>query len=275
MSRYPEIEFNTMAVRFMCPRCSDSCNCTVCSRKRGEEYVPERKGGYRALLDLEPAPRIGRRPPGERPNRQRRSLRPSPSVSDVVPTMEKPKKLTKKAIQELEEEAQADLIAKTTLSIPAGHVWGAVFGPDGRRVGVGVVGSEGIVIKPAFPTVREEPSVSLQSQHSGPQSQYIGLHPNRPHEPFVAPPPEPLAPGVKMSIGSQWPLTDLRYKSLGDHIADLAPGYASDGSLSSLTSLESSDDENDAPGTAMPYDVVELAFVVAQALQALGITAES
>jgi hypothetical protein len=33
------IEFDATAKNFVCPRCKDECNCTYCSRKRGEVYI--------------------------------------------------------------------------------------------------------------------------------------------------------------------------------------------------------------------------------------------
>ncbi|OBZ78713.1 hypothetical protein A0H81_00069 [Grifola frondosa] len=42
VTRYPSLTFEPYAVKFTCPRCADICNCTVCARKRGEEYVSAR-----------------------------------------------------------------------------------------------------------------------------------------------------------------------------------------------------------------------------------------
>ncbi|KAH9885618.1 hypothetical protein C8Q73DRAFT_717529 [Cubamyces lactineus] len=43
-NRYPEITFNAYAVRFVCPRCQNTCNCTSCSARRGETYISARIG---------------------------------------------------------------------------------------------------------------------------------------------------------------------------------------------------------------------------------------
>ncbi|KAI0055322.1 hypothetical protein BV25DRAFT_225572 [Artomyces pyxidatus] len=43
--RYPDITFNEHAIR--CPACLNICNCTACSRRRGEEYVSMRGDGWR------------------------------------------------------------------------------------------------------------------------------------------------------------------------------------------------------------------------------------
>jgi hypothetical protein len=38
--RYADIVFDEKQKDFVCPACANTCNCTVCSRKRGEEYIP-------------------------------------------------------------------------------------------------------------------------------------------------------------------------------------------------------------------------------------------
>ena len=45
--RYPDLTFDEFATSFSCPCCCDFCNCTACSRARGEAYIPERNGGWR------------------------------------------------------------------------------------------------------------------------------------------------------------------------------------------------------------------------------------
>ena len=45
--RYPDLTFDEFATSFSCPYCRDFCNCTACSRARGEAYIPERNGGWR------------------------------------------------------------------------------------------------------------------------------------------------------------------------------------------------------------------------------------
>ena len=42
--------FDPVAEAFECPHCRGYCNCTICSRRRGEEYIPERDGGWRAWI---------------------------------------------------------------------------------------------------------------------------------------------------------------------------------------------------------------------------------
>ncbi|KAI0329137.1 hypothetical protein GY45DRAFT_1305377 [Cubamyces sp. BRFM 1775] len=43
-NRYPEITFDAYAVRFVCPRCQNTCNCTSCCARRGETYISARVG---------------------------------------------------------------------------------------------------------------------------------------------------------------------------------------------------------------------------------------
>ncbi|KAH9069493.1 hypothetical protein EDB83DRAFT_2372584, partial [Lactarius deliciosus] len=40
--RYPQLSFDRSAEDFECPTCCNYCNCSLCSRKRGEAYIPER-----------------------------------------------------------------------------------------------------------------------------------------------------------------------------------------------------------------------------------------
>jgi hypothetical protein len=46
MRRYPEITFDRLNKTFVCPACTETCNCTACARKRGEEYISMRGGGF-------------------------------------------------------------------------------------------------------------------------------------------------------------------------------------------------------------------------------------
>ncbi|KIJ64059.1 hypothetical protein HYDPIDRAFT_91125 [Hydnomerulius pinastri MD-312] len=46
LNRYPDITFDQHSASFMCPSCTDNCNCSYCTRKRGEEFVSMRGGGF-------------------------------------------------------------------------------------------------------------------------------------------------------------------------------------------------------------------------------------
>ncbi|KAH8983265.1 hypothetical protein EDB86DRAFT_256694 [Lactarius hatsudake] len=48
--RYPQLTFDRTADDFECPACRNHCNGSLCSRKRGGPYVPERDGGSRSWL---------------------------------------------------------------------------------------------------------------------------------------------------------------------------------------------------------------------------------
>ncbi|KAH8983254.1 hypothetical protein EDB86DRAFT_2967695 [Lactarius hatsudake] len=48
--RYPQLTFDRSAEDFECPACCNYCNCSLCSRKRGEAYIPERNGGWRSWI---------------------------------------------------------------------------------------------------------------------------------------------------------------------------------------------------------------------------------
>ncbi|KAH9041050.1 hypothetical protein EDB85DRAFT_1565921 [Lactarius pseudohatsudake] len=43
--RYPQLTFDRAAEDVECPACRNYCNCSLCSRKRGEAYIPERDAG--------------------------------------------------------------------------------------------------------------------------------------------------------------------------------------------------------------------------------------
>ncbi|KAI9450061.1 hypothetical protein BJY52DRAFT_207575 [Lactarius psammicola] len=48
--RYPDLTFDLYAEAFECPACLGYCNCSLCSRKRGEQYISERGGGWRSWV---------------------------------------------------------------------------------------------------------------------------------------------------------------------------------------------------------------------------------
>src|SRR6266702_8135767 len=78
---YPDLTFDLSAEAFECPACRDYCNCSLCARKRGEAYVPERGGGgwrswvaqqggsHRAAAEPTPASKSKSRGPGTAPKR--------------------------------------------------------------------------------------------------------------------------------------------------------------------------------------------------------------
>lgn len=44
--RYPDITFDRFSRSFLCPFCTNTCNCSSCSRKRGEDYVSMRATSF-------------------------------------------------------------------------------------------------------------------------------------------------------------------------------------------------------------------------------------
>ncbi|KAG1741704.1 hypothetical protein EDB19DRAFT_1704721 [Suillus lakei] len=46
LNRYPEMTFVRNSKTFICPVCINTCNCSFCARKRGEEYISMRGGGF-------------------------------------------------------------------------------------------------------------------------------------------------------------------------------------------------------------------------------------
>ncbi|KAH7906970.1 hypothetical protein BJ138DRAFT_1015287 [Hygrophoropsis aurantiaca] len=46
LNRYPEIQFDLSLHQWTCPYCLDLCNCSVCTQRRGEEYISARGGGF-------------------------------------------------------------------------------------------------------------------------------------------------------------------------------------------------------------------------------------
>lgn len=47
---YPDITFDQHSAGFLCPVCTNTCNCSYCSRSRGEEFVSMRLGGLATSL---------------------------------------------------------------------------------------------------------------------------------------------------------------------------------------------------------------------------------
>ncbi|KAH7905602.1 hypothetical protein BJ138DRAFT_1017501 [Hygrophoropsis aurantiaca] len=46
LNRYPEMEFDLSFKQWTCPYCLDVCNCSICTQRRGEEYISARGGGF-------------------------------------------------------------------------------------------------------------------------------------------------------------------------------------------------------------------------------------
>ncbi|KAG8221743.1 hypothetical protein J3R82DRAFT_2033 [Butyriboletus roseoflavus] len=50
LHRYPDVTFDQHSAGFLCPACTNTCNCSACSRNRGEEFISMRLGGLAASL---------------------------------------------------------------------------------------------------------------------------------------------------------------------------------------------------------------------------------
>ncbi|KAH0826383.1 hypothetical protein J3R83DRAFT_5348 [Lanmaoa asiatica] len=48
--RYPDVTFDQHSAGFLCPACTNTCNCSHCARSRGEEFVSMRLGGLAASI---------------------------------------------------------------------------------------------------------------------------------------------------------------------------------------------------------------------------------
>ncbi|KAI0917753.1 hypothetical protein AcV7_010416 [Taiwanofungus camphoratus] len=143
--RYPEITFDAYARTFVCPRCRNTCNCTVCSRKRGEVYIPASRTRIKLDFNLTPGlPLPAQRSFSSAPKaKARRAERPA-SVAPV----------SRRKGKEKATDAAPSLSPVLTL---AGYepqksdvYFGAVYGIYGERVGAGFVGdnSGAIVVQP-------------------------------------------------------------------------------------------------------------------------------
>ncbi|PCH32988.1 hypothetical protein WOLCODRAFT_134841 [Wolfiporia cocos MD-104 SS10] len=132
VKRYPEIEFDPLNRSFVCPRCSDSCCCDACCRKRGETYVPPPRG-YVDPETLEFIPKD----PNEAGHGM---LSPSPDYSYETPD---------------------ELPPNGADAVENGVYWGAVYSITGQRIGGGFIGDgkRGVVVK----TTPLPPSASIQS----------------------------------------------------------------------------------------------------------------
>ncbi|GJE89382.1 hypothetical protein PsYK624_054820 [Phanerochaete sordida] len=152
--RYPDIEFNSYAISFKCPRCTNTCNCTVCCRKRGEEYVPSEghKLGilpsalYMQALQAEAAALKAQPKTGAHSSRRSASTAAPPAPSVVAEqhsaptTRKKPGPKPKPALQKPPKPpTQEELELAAMMALPQGAVWGTIYGLNMDRIGIGIV----------------------------------------------------------------------------------------------------------------------------------------
>ncbi|KAI9436041.1 hypothetical protein H4582DRAFT_496407 [Lactarius indigo] len=88
--RYPQLTFDRTAGDFECPVCRNYCNCSHCSRKRGEAYVPERDGGWRSWLACQGGSHRAAPTPASKSSKSKEPV----SVPPPPPAKQRPAKTT-------------------------------------------------------------------------------------------------------------------------------------------------------------------------------------
>ncbi|KZT00884.1 uncharacterized protein LAESUDRAFT_521702 [Laetiporus sulphureus 93-53] len=260
VKRYPDIKFDAYAQSFTCPMCTDTCNCTACTRKRGEEYVPPQPGRVNLeTLDIELRGRTKKKPKAI--VKGRRSV-----LSSTRLVFPKP------------------LPANRNEHFRSGTYWGAVYTLKGERVGQGFVGEDmrGIVVKaagnianafatPAGPSSgsHRNPGViarSSSSKQTWPTGRvFIGTA--DPSWKLHAAPKDvdllyqDVRPGVRAYIGRGRKSLEHRTEGNGD-------ASESDSSLSELPSDVGSDAEG-LSASRQP-SAEDIGFAIAEALRAAG-----
>ncbi|OJA10717.1 hypothetical protein AZE42_04276 [Rhizopogon vesiculosus] len=100
LNRYPEHTFVRLSKTFVCPVCTDTCNCSACARRRGEEYISMRGGGFAG----------------------------SPTKSGIV------------LVPDVDQPQDIQTIPELPASAPQTMFWAHVYGLEGERVGRAFVG---------------------------------------------------------------------------------------------------------------------------------------
>lgn len=102
--RYPNMTFDRDKLDFVCPKCEEKCNCTVCTRKRGEVYVSSGRGRGGGK---------GRSLPGSsKPTRGDGTTGRRKKLMDLAPPLNPTK------------------------------YWGTIYGTSGEKIGTGYVGED-------------------------------------------------------------------------------------------------------------------------------------
>lgn len=148
--------FDPYMTNFKCPKCMNMCNCTHCCSKRGEPYVTTR--GVKCNVPIsEYYEKVWKTLQQAKAQRSKqnaglnhRSLQrsnagntPAPAASaepsaeskSVPPSAPKPKAKPRTIF----EPSAKELEISKQLALPAGAVWGTIYGLDMGRIGVGVV----------------------------------------------------------------------------------------------------------------------------------------
>ncbi|KIM78656.1 hypothetical protein PILCRDRAFT_824286 [Piloderma croceum F 1598] len=111
--RYPNISFDPQTQDFICPKCTNTCNCTVCTAKRGEKYVSSSNRGRGRGR--------GRGGSTIRPRRGR-------TTKDHSANLLQPQNAKPHRIYELPQNAT--------------KYWGTIYGTSGEKIGTAFVGED-------------------------------------------------------------------------------------------------------------------------------------
>ncbi|KAG9311191.1 hypothetical protein JVU11DRAFT_8266 [Chiua virens] len=120
--RYPDITFDEHSAGFLCPVCTNTCNCSYCSRNRGEEFVSMRLGGgaaslFTAKVTLVRDAGSGKPlPHGKSPPPRELTVQPSASANASRTTTPTPEP------------------SSSAIPIPS-QFWAHVYGMEGERMG--------------------------------------------------------------------------------------------------------------------------------------------
>lgn len=196
------------------------CNCTVCSRKRGEEYIPQSRARipyiipeYLPTPTSQPLPKPASPPPNT-------SNDPKPSNS-----------LLGRSVSTMQQRKSS--ATNPSFDLPERAFWGTIYGPDGNPVGKGFMGdgNQQIIIQNGEtepPSLPLEPLPKLRSRtrrKTKSSLEFIGQLRDRwctkPPRPSPSTDPSTTAPevpaGSRTYIGRRVSLFDKSYKSLDDH----------------------------------------------------------
>ncbi|KAI0075708.1 hypothetical protein K474DRAFT_1773083 [Panus rudis PR-1116 ss-1] len=207
--RYPDVQFDAASTTFICPRCKNACNCSLCCAKRGEDYVRER--APRKKTSDTPATRKGTR-------------------LTSTPSEKPPKKSTAPAS-----------IAPITL--PPGDRWGTVYGVDGRPIGTGLVKDNQHIVLHNNIEAGPPPAGQVKPRRRVFIGQWQSHWETSPKGTSGASAPDVQG---RAYIGRKEALADRSYKSLNEHYTDIPQDEPNVRESSPLTPLAGEHDSDPA-----------------------------
>ncbi|OCH88835.1 hypothetical protein OBBRIDRAFT_794858 [Obba rivulosa] len=167
LKRYPDIRFESYPRQFTCPKCRNTCNCTVCSRKRGEEYVP----CPRTRVQL-PDYLVGSIKTSASFASQPSKKTPAPPPRADAPASEKP------AQPQAPPSPDPVSVSTITADWTAGVSWGTIYSPLGTQpIGKGVVSAARTIIVHTVGAALPKPAHAAPPpppRHPRRTRQYIG-----------------------------------------------------------------------------------------------------